>query len=392
MAEATQAAYGSCVVERLEHLVRTYGDAALAASITALLLLQIWLLNEPIAVRVYASAIAVGMGVLLALRTRMPLALLVLLVAQGVVQGLAATALPAQFGDLEAFGFVFLLSIYTAAAHTSGRRARIAAALTISMGAWVAATDPESLNVAAVVFFALLTGAPWVAGRIVRRRRVNEERLEREKVQAEAAIVEERSRIARELHDVVAHAISVIVLQARGGRKLLDSEPAEARVALDAIERTASQALAEMRRMLELLREGDEQLALAPQPSLSQLDLLAERVRAAGLPVEVQVRGEPVGLPPGVDLSAYRIVQEALTNALKHAGPAKTRVIVDYEPGELVLEIADDGTGEGNGAGTGHGLAGIRERVSLFGGDVEAGPRSEGGYAVRVRLPYSSER
>jgi signal transduction histidine kinase len=231
-----------------------------------------------------------------------------------------------------------------------------------------------------------------VIGRAIRHRRLREEKLEREKAEAEAAIAEERTRIARELHDVVAHAISVIVLQARGGRRLLATDPAEARQALDAIERTASQALAEMRRLLGLLRESDEQLALAPQPTLARLDDLVGQVREAGLPVEVAIEGTPLELPPGIDLSAYRIVQEALTNALKHAGPASARVTVRYGEGELELEVSDDGAGSGNGGGGGQGLAGIRERVAVFGGDVEAGSRPEGGYAVRARLPYASER
>jgi signal transduction histidine kinase len=228
--------------------------------------------------------------------------------------------------------------------------------------------------------------------RAIRRRRLREQRLIEEKGAAEHAIAEERARIARELHDVVAHAISVIVLQARGGRRLLDTEPEQTRVALDTIERSGQQALAEMRRLLGMLRESDEQLALAPQPSLSHLDGLLEKVRAAGLPVELAVEGNPVELPPGIDLSAYRIVQEALTNALKHAGPARARVRLCYEPGGLEVEVADDGAGSVNGDGGGHGLAGIRERVAVYGGELEAGQRSEGGYALRARLPYASKR
>ena len=209
---------------------------------------------------------------------------------------------------------------------------------------------------------------------------------------AEAAIVEERGRIARELHDVVAHAISVIVLQARGGRRLHDSEPDETRGALDTIEHTGQQALVEMRRLVGLLRESDEELALAPQPTLSRLDHLVDQVRAAGLPVELSIEGEPIELPPGIDLSAYRIVQEALTNALKHAGPAQARVSLRYHPDGLEIEIADDGAGTANGDSGGHGLVGIRERVSVYGGELDAGPQADGGFAVRARLPYASER
>jgi signal transduction histidine kinase len=376
------------VSERLARLVQTRGDVFLAVALTALVLLQIWLADESVSNRVVASLGTIGIGVLIAVRSRFPLGLLVAL----TVSLPAGALLPKRFGDIESVGLLVVLAVYTAAAHTEGRRMAVGGALTIALAVGAMVTDSDGVNVAAVVFFGFIFGAPWLTGRVVRRRRLNEAKLEREKLAAEAAIVDERARIARELHDIVAHAISVIVLQARGGRRLLDSEPDEARHALDAIERTASQALGEMRRLLGLLRESGEQLAFAPQPSLARIDVLAGQVTAAGLPVEVEVRGEAVELPPGVDLSAYRIVQEALTNALKHAGPARARVVIGYEPGELVLEIADDGVGAGNGDGTGQGLVGIRERASVFGGDIEAGPGSDGGYAVRARLPYASER
>ena len=218
--------------------------------------------------------------------------------------------------------------------------------------------------------------------------------LEREQEQrARAAVAEERQRIARELHDVVAHAISVIVVQARGGRRMLDAEPAEARGAFDTIERTGQEALGEMRRLLGLLRESEDEPALAPQPTLARLEELVQQVRDAGLPVELAIEGEPTELPPGVELSAYRIVQEALTNALKHAGPAHARVTVRYADDNLELEIADDGSGSaGNGDGGGHGLVGIEERVAMLGGELETGEAPSGGYAVRARLPYASER
>jgi signal transduction histidine kinase len=204
------------------------------------------------------------------------------------------------------------------------------------------------------------------------------------------AIADERARIARELHDVVAHAISVIVLQARGGRRMLGEHPEETRSALDAIERAGEQALGEMRRLLGMLRDTDERMALAPQPGLGRLEELAAEVGTAGLPVDVRVEGEPVDLPPGVDVSAYRIVQEALTNSLKHAGPARATVVVRYIPDALEVEVMDDGRGNGAGVGSGHGLAGIRERVGAYGGDLEAGAHPEGGFRVRARLKLSS--
>ena len=176
----------------------------------------------------------------------------------------------------------------------------------------------------------------------------------------------------------------MIVLQARGARH---AEEVERDEALTAIESTAATALTEMRRLLHMLRADDEAMALAPQPSLHQLDHLVAQVRDAGLPVEVRVEGERRDLPPGVDVSAYRIVQEALTNALKHAGPARARVSIRYGDDALELEIEDSGAGTSNGAGGGHGLAGMRERVAVFGGRLDTGPRAGGGYAVRARLP-----
>jgi len=220
------------------------------------------------------------------------------------------------------------------------------------LGIGVAVNDPESLNVGAVIFFGMLIGVPWAVGRMVHHRRKREialeeraDALEREQDQrARAAVAEERQRIARELHDVVAHAISVIVVQARGGRRMLDAEPAEARGAFDTIERTGQEALGEMRRLLGLLRESEEEVALAPQPTLARLDELVGQVRDAGLPVELAIEGHATELPPGVDLSAYRIVQEALTNALKHAGPATARVTIRYAADNLELETSNAGT------------------------------------------------
>ena len=204
--------------------------------------------------------------------------------------------------------------------------------------------------------------------------------------------MEERARIARELHDVVAHSISVMVVQARGGRRVLETEPTDAREAFAVIESTGQQALDEMRRLVGMLRSGEETLPLAPQPSLKELGMLVEQVRAAGLPVQLAMEGEPRDLPPGVDLSAFRIVQEALTNALTHAGPASARVVLRYRVDELEIEISDDGPGTGDGSGSGYGLVGMRERVLVYGGELQAGRQPEGGYALRVRLPFRSAR
>ena len=172
---------------------------------------------------------------------------------------------------------------------------------------------------------------------------------------------------------------------------MLDVDAEQARTAFDSIERTGEQALGEMRRLLGMLRQDDPNVDRAPQPSLARLDALADDLRSSGLPVEVEVDGDTVELAPGVDLAAYRIVQEALTNTLKHAGPAIARVHVHYGDGAVELTIEDDGGGTGNGNGTGNGLVGIRERVAVVGGEVAAGPRAEGGYQIRARLPFALE-
>jgi len=372
----------------LPAFARRHGDLLLAAGIVALAQAEIWTADElSMSQTLLLAGASLALGGLLVFRARFPLVMGCAMLGVALLEGW----LPEAHGG-EWIGLFVLLGVYTVAAHTSGWRTAIAAALTLATGLVVLMGDPDNVDLGGILFFGFLFGTPWAAGRAIRHRRLRETQLEREKAEAEAAIAEERTRIARELHDVVAHAISVIVLQARGGRKLLDDEPEETRHALDAIERTASQALVEMRRLLGLLRESDEQLRLAPQPTLARLDDLVAQVREAGLPVEVAIEGKPAELPPGVDLSAYRIVQEALTNALKHAGPATARVTVRYGDDELDLEVSDDGTGSGNGGGAGQGLAGIRERVAVFGGDVQAGSRPEGGYAVRARLPYSSAR
>jgi signal transduction histidine kinase len=242
---------------------------------------------------------------------------------------------------------------------------------------------------------------PWIGGRALRSRQLRAEALEdraaalqrESEERARAAVAEERLRIARELHDVVGHSLGVIVVQAGAERATLAEGQASTRDTLVAIERTGREALSEMRRLLDLMRRDDEQVALAPQPSLTHLDELVEKLRAAGLPVELRFEGKPVSLPPGIDLSAYRIVQEALTNALKHAGPARARVTVRYIQDALELEIADDGPGPGDDSdGGGHGLAGMGERVALYGGTLRTGTRPGGGYAVSARLPLEVPR
>jgi signal transduction histidine kinase len=212
--------------------------------------------------------------------------------------------------------------------------------------------------------------------------------LEAEEV-ARRAVEDERSRITRELHDVLAHSVSVMTVQASAVRRLLKPEQEREREALMTVEETGRQALAEMRRLLGIMRTDEEPPALAPQPGIGTLPELVEQVRQSGLPVELTVEGTPVKLPAGVDLSAYRIVQEALTNTLKHAGPAHAWVAVRYAGEDVEIEVANDANSENPGDGSGHGLVGMRERVALCGGELRSGPRPGGGYKISARLPVA---
>lgn len=239
----------------------------------------------------------------------------------------------------------------------------------------------------------------WVIGYVVynHRRRTAElveraERLEREQAtEARAAVAEERARIAREMHDVVAHSLSVMVVQAEAAEAMLEVDPQRAHRPLAAVQDTGRAALADLRRMLGALRQADaDGPDMAPQPGLAGLEALADHVRDAGLPVDLRVEGDPRPLPPGIDLSAYRIVQEGLTNVLKHAGPARAEVVVSYGPDEIALRVTDDGVGPpGDGRNGGHGLVGMRERVAVYGGELTAGPRPAParGFALSARLP-----
>jgi signal transduction histidine kinase len=380
----------------LTRFVRSRPDLLFALGLTVLGQVEIWT-REIDADHAAYAALAIPITLALAWRVQAPLAVLAVI---------AGTFFPSALlfplsGDA-AFAVVaaLLIALYSVGAHTGGWRAVAGVLAMLAVVFGVVAADPEGADPGSYVFFLFVVGGPWLAGRAIRHRRLSERHLEARALAAErereerarAAVAEERVRIARELHDVVAHAISVIVVQARGGRRSLATEPEEAREAFDSIEASGREALAEMRRLLGMLRKGDEELALAPQPSLRHLDTLVAQVKEAGLPVELFVEGEPTALPPGVDLSAYRIVQEALTNALRHAGPATARVVVRYGAEDLEVEVTDTGRRPAGGDGAGHGLVGMRERVTLFGGELEAGRRGEGGFAVRARLPLASER
>ena len=365
----------------------TKGDRLLPYLLAAAAVLEVLVVHPD-----YPKALFLPLAALLPLtlvwRRRRPLEVLAVNIAAWVVIDLNS---PVNEDPL-ALAITLAIAVYSVGAHTHGRRAIVGATLTAALAVTGTVADANEGTfvdfLGNAIFFFTIFGGLWLAGRAIRRRRTREDELIEERDEkARTAVAEERARIARELHDVVAHAISVIVLQARGARRALADEPETARGAVDAIEHTASQALTEMRRLLAMLRADDEAVGLAPQPSLAHLETLADQVREAGLPVELAFEGEQRELPPGVDLAAFRIVQEALTNALKHAGPARARVVVRYGAEDVEVEIADDGAGATNGAGGGHGLAGMRERVSLYGGRLESGPSTGGGFLVRARLP-----
>jgi signal transduction histidine kinase len=327
----------------------------------------------------------------IAVRRRYPLPTL----AWGLLTGAAFAALGLS---LVALSFSILVYVYTAAARCPRRvsLAGLAAAEAMLLAVWL--VDPGAVgDGGTVVVDGVIMAAAWWLGDGARRRqeatvaaqeRAAELEAAREEL-ARRAVTEERLRIARELHDVVAHSMSIIAVQSGVGVHVLDSQPEEARKALAAVEATSRQALVEMRRLLGVLRADTEPRgSLAPAPGLADVEALAAEVARAGVRVEVRIEGTPAELPAGLELSAYRIVQEALTNVVRHAGPATARVAVRHAPDRVAVEVVDDGRGGDPGGGHGgHGIAGMRERAALYGGTLEAGPRPGGGFRVAASLP-----
>jgi signal transduction histidine kinase len=270
---------------------------------------------------------------------------------------------------------------------------RIGLAVTLGGSAIIVSNDPSHATADFFVIPALFTIA-WLAGFALRERSAQAEAAEQRATVAElereaaarVAVAEERARIARELHDIVAHSVSVMTLQVGAVRHNLPDERAEDKAALTGVEATGRTALADMRRLLGRMRREDDEVELAPQPGLDGLDALMDEVRRAGLPVQLRVDGEPVALSRALDLSAYRVVQEGLTNALKHAGASRADVVVRYGADELDVEVRDDGNGAPPGDALGHGLVGVRERVRIYGGEMSAGDAG-GGFVLHTRFP-----
>ena len=331
-------------------------------------------------------------------RRRRPLAV-------GLTTGLATAAYGfAPYPDLAmpiAIGGV--VGMYSVAAW-GGRRAALVAGGVAAVVVAVVMTLPRAdADVVDAAFVSLSLAGAWVLGDRARVQRAlaaelqeRAGRLERDRAEdARRAVASERARIARELHDVVAHHVSMMVVQAEAGPVAVEGDPARAAGAFEAIAATGRQALVEMRRLLGVLRgDGDQAPSLAPQPGLADVGSLVEQVGRAGLRVELVVEGAQVPLPAGVELSAYRIVQEALTNAVKHAGPGRARVLVRYGEDDLRLRVVDEGRADEPGPPGGRagvGLVGMRERVHLFGGELHAGPGPDGGFTVDARLPIGGQ-
>ncbi|MFD7698732.1 sensor histidine kinase [Streptomyces caelestis] len=343
------------------------------------------------------------LSLVVALRRRMPERMLVLALAVGLGQLITDVAtLPADFA--------LLVIVYTVAAVGARWASRLAltaglCAAPLAQLRWPNEDVGVATNLAITIFQAVPFALAWVLGDSIRTRRAyfaqleeRAARLEKEReAQAKVAVAAERARIARELHDVVAHNVSVMVVQADGAAYVLDAAPDQAKKALETISSTGRQALAEMRRLLGVLRTGEHQEAgeYVPQPDVRQIEDLVEQCRGSGLPVDFKVEGTPRPLPSGVELTAYRIVQEALTNTRKHGGPhAGASVRLVYFDDGLGLLVEDDGKGaphelyeEGGFDGQGHGLIGMRERVGMVGGTLDAGPRPGGGFRISVLLP-----
>jgi signal transduction histidine kinase len=350
---------------------------------------EIWVASVPGPTPVLVPGVLLWTLPLL-LRSRFPFAAPVFCF---VVQTVSTFAGDAVGGVLTSYA-ALLLTFWAVGAHNTREHALAGAAIGFATIAVATERDVridsgEMLN--AIVAGAALGLFSYAVQKRDRRAAELDERaeqLQRERDERErAAVAEERSRIARELHDVIAHCVSVMTVQAGAARIQLAEDPRRAFEPLLSVEETGRQALAEMRHLLELLRRDTIETGLAPEPGLSELHTLVETCEGAGLPVQLTVDGKPRTISPGVDLAAYRVVQEALTNAIKHAGPARAWVTVRYSPRALELEISDNGHALPKNGDHGHGLVGMRERVALYGGDLRTGARAGGGYAVRARFP-----
>ena len=374
-------------------------DGLLAGLLAAVSLVTLWYVWDECEDGCDPPAVAAGLVLATTLplvwRRRHPLTV-------GLVTGLATAAYGfARYPDLAmpiAIGGV--VGMYSVAAWGGRRAAVVSGWIAVVVLVIVLSLPRADSDVVDAAFVSLLLAGAWVLGDRARVQRAlaaelaeRAARLEREQAaEARRAVAEERTRIARELHDVVAHHVSMMVVQAEAGPVAVERDPARAAGAFEAIAATGRQALVEMRRLLGVLRgDGEPAPSLAPQPGLAQVPSLVEQVGRAGLEVELVVEGQETPLPAGIDLSAYRIVQEALTNAIRHGGEGRARVLVRYGERDLDLRVWNEGRpAQGDGSPSGRGLLGMQERAHLFGGELRAGPAPEGGFTVHARLPIET--
>jgi signal transduction histidine kinase len=381
-------------VTRLWILARRYGFEALIALGALASALDVCLRDEAHMTR-FVAAPAVALVVLSLLARRWwrfagPAALWLMSAALSFADGRLIVSTGAVF--IAGLASAFLLGNVR-----DDFQGRLGLAVLLGGALTVVANDPRH-SVGEFIFIPIPFAILWLAGYALRERAAQAEAAEERARQAEReretsariAVAEERARIARELHDIVAHAVSVMVLQVGAVRHRLPDLPAEEGDALRGVEHTGRTALAEMRHLLGAMRHDGEGLELAPQPGLAGVDALLDEVRRAGLPVALHVDGDPVALPRALDLSAYRIIQEGLTNALKHARAGQADVRLRYGRDELAIDVCDDGAGATAGDGLGQGLIGVRERVTIYGGEMTAGPHEAGGFLLSTRLPLGS--
>jgi signal transduction histidine kinase len=363
------------VVALWDRLDPRWVDAAIALVLTVVTQIQV------------ADAGAAGRGALLltlavAFRRTAPLLVALVVAAGAALQGLSDNP-PSVLGEY----LTITLAVYTAAAHLPLRRA-VLAGLAIAAGIVVHDIPSDEYGSLSGVLSDLSTPALfWAVGRAVR---LSRSRADKAREAAAAAVESERRHIARELHDVVTHSLGIVVLQAEAAHRFIDGREPEVAEALGVIETSGRTAMTEMRRLLGLLRDEGSEASRVPLPSLAHLPELARQVGAAGLPVSLTVSGD-ADVPAGLDLSAYRIVQEALTNALRHGRAGSAAVVVRRTVAGVTIEVSDDGAGPAPGARTGRGLLGMRERAALFGGTLEHGARDEGGYRVAAWLPLGAD-
>ena len=361
---------------RTTRLLRDYpllSDAALAAGTLALVLLEIGSGNVPASARQANLVAAPFITLPLAFRRRHPVAVTLVILTALKVQGLLGGTSANTIAPI----LPISVAVYSLAVH-AGKRSLVAGAVGAALLVLVATGRVDD-----ALFAGVLLAIPFALGLVVRNRQQRADRLQ---VEAGVAVTRERQRIARELHDLVAHSVGVMTVQAAAGRRVMKQSPEHAEEALEAIEATGRQALADMARMVGILRDGDADPGLAPQPGLRHLDALFDQVRAAGVNVSGEVDPAATSLTPGVDLAAYRIVQEALTNTLRHSKARQVRVSVKRHGNDLVLEVVDPGPAREGTTKSGHGLIGMQERAHLYGGRVDAGRTADGGYSVRARL------